>query len=110
MFYFEKRNEVMLMLSSYSLCLCVSPYQLLIGLTNLFETLYEYCSPEAISKAYFINTSNHSVCLHVYHPIFAGQRFGKLVTATRNTHTVIKELLEASFSIRSMTYQRKIGD
>jgi hypothetical protein len=39
-------------------------------------------------------------------PIVARQRLGKNVTAATNTHAKIEELLDASFSMRSM-YQRK---
>jgi hypothetical protein len=42
-------------------------------------------------------------------PIVAGQRLGKKIPAARNTHTTI-ELLAASFSMLSVSYQRKIGD
>jgi hypothetical protein len=67
-------------------------------------------APEPISTAYFINLSHQSVCLHVYPPIVARQGLGKNVTAATNTHATIEELLDASFSMRSMSYERKVGD
>jgi hypothetical protein len=74
-------------------------------------------APEPISTAYFINPSHQSV--YVYPlivarellgknpPIVATQRLGKNVAAAKNTHTAIEELLDASFSKRSVTYQAK---
>jgi hypothetical protein len=38
----------------------------------------------------------------------ARQRLGKNVTVATNTHATI-ELLDASFSVRSVSYQRKVG-
>jgi hypothetical protein len=61
-------------------------------------------APEPISTAYFINTSHRSVYLNVY---VARQRLGKNVTTSRNARAAI-ELLETSFSVRSVSYQRKI--
>jgi hypothetical protein len=43
-------------------------------------------------------------------PIVARQRLGKNVTAATNTHAKIEELLEASFSMPSVSYQRKVSD
>jgi hypothetical protein len=63
-----------------------------------------------ISTAYFTNPSHQSVCLYVYPPIVARQRLDKNVTATTNAHGVIEELLEVSFSMRSESYKRKVGD
>jgi hypothetical protein len=65
---------------------------------------------EHISTAYFINPSHQSVCLYVYPRVIARQRLGKNVTAETNTHETIEELSDASFSMRSVSYQRKIGD
>jgi hypothetical protein len=36
--------------------------------------------------------------------------FGKNVTAATNTQATIEELLDASFSMRSVSYQTKLGD
>jgi hypothetical protein len=65
-------------------------------------------APEPISKAHFINPSHQSMCLYVYPAIFARQRLGKNITAAMNTHT-IEQLFYAPFSIRTVSYQRKVG-
>jgi hypothetical protein len=64
-------------------------------------------APEPISTAYLKNPSHQSVCLYVYPPIVARQRLGKNVTATTNTQVTIDELLDSSFSMGSVSYQRK---
>jgi hypothetical protein len=65
---------------------------------------------EPISAEYFINPSPQSVCLYVYPSVVTKQRLGKNVTAATNTQTTIEELLDPSFWIRSVSYQRKGGD
>jgi hypothetical protein len=49
------------------------------------------------------------VCLYVYPLIVARQRFGRHVPMTTNARAAI-ELSEASFSVRSVSYQRKVGE
>jgi hypothetical protein len=67
--------------------------------------------PELISTAYFIiDPSYQSVCPYMYLPIVARQRLGKNVTAAMQTHATLEELLDAPFSMRSVKYQRKVGD
>jgi hypothetical protein len=39
-----------------------------------------------------------------------GKRLGKHVPAAKNTHTTIEELLDASFSVLSVSYQMKVCD
>jgi hypothetical protein len=58
-------------------------------------------------------------CVSVYPPIVARQRLGKNplivarqrlgrnVTSVTNTHATVKELLDASFSMWLVSYQRK---
>jgi hypothetical protein len=41
--------------------------------------------------------------------IVARQLFGKNVTAAMNTQTRIEEMLDASFSMRSVSCQRRVG-
>jgi hypothetical protein len=65
--------------------------------------------PEPISTAYFINPSQQFMCLQVYPTIVARQRLGKIFTVATNTQATKEELLEASFSMRSGSYQRKLG-
>jgi hypothetical protein len=66
-------------------------------------------APEPISTAYFINPSHQSFCLYVYPPLVARQHLGKSFTAARNTYA-IEDLLDSSLCMRSVSYQRKIGD
>jgi hypothetical protein len=61
-------------------------------------------TPEPISTAYFILPSHQSVPVYV-----ARQRLGKNVTAEMSTHA-IEELLDVSFSMRIVAYQRKVDD
>jgi hypothetical protein len=66
-------------------------------------------APEPISTAYFINPSHYSVCLYANPPIVAKQRLAKNVTAATNTHATI-ELFYESFSMQTVSYQKKVGD
>jgi hypothetical protein len=50
--------------------------------------------------------SRQSLCLYVYPPTVASQRLGKNVTAAMNTHATT-EMLDTSFSMRSVPYERK---
>jgi hypothetical protein len=65
---------------------------------------------EPISTVYFIIPSYQSTCLYVYPPIVARQRLVKNATMETNTHAKIEELLDASFLMRPLSYQRKVGD
>jgi hypothetical protein len=65
---------------------------------------------EPISTAYVISLSHQSVCLYVHPPIVGRQRLGKNVTAATRTRAIIEKLLDASFSMLSVRYQRKVGD
>jgi hypothetical protein len=62
-------------------------------------------APEPTSTAYFINPSYQSLCLYMYSPIVARQRLGKNFIAAKITHETIEELLDASFSMLSVSYQ-----
>jgi hypothetical protein len=62
---------------------------------------------ESISMAYFINLCHQSVCLHVYPSIVARQQLGKSVPRAINIHATMEQLLNASFSIRSLSYQSR---
>jgi hypothetical protein len=66
-------------------------------------------APEPISMAYLRNPSHQSLCLYVYPPIVARQWLGKNVFVAMNTQGAI-ELLDMSFSMRSVLYQRKVDD
>jgi hypothetical protein len=54
---------------------------------------------EPISTPYFINSSHQSV------PLVARHWLGKDVTELTITHVTVEELLDALFSMRSVTYQ-----
>jgi hypothetical protein len=76
-------------------------------------------TPKETSTANFINSSHQYVCLHVYPltvtikrlgkspPIVARQRLGRNYTAARNTQATIEEFWDASFSMRSVSYQEQ---
>jgi hypothetical protein len=64
-------------------------------------------APEPILMVYFINHFHKSVCLYVYPTIVARQRLCRHVPAQRLQATV-GELLDASFSVRSVPYQKKV--
>jgi hypothetical protein len=49
-----------------------------------------------------------SLCVYVYPIQLTRERLGK--NAATNTHETIKEFLEASFYMESVSYQRKVGD
>jgi hypothetical protein len=62
------------------------------------------------STAYFINPSHQSVYLYGYPAIVARQRHGKRYAAATNTHATMEELLDSSFSMRSLPYQKKMDN
>jgi hypothetical protein len=76
--------------------------------TNLYETWHVYHDTWANLNGMLINPFHQSVCLYVYPPIVAKQRLCKDVTAATNAQA-IKELFDASFSMRSMSHPRKVG-
>jgi hypothetical protein len=81
------------------------------SLLNLVICISWHLNPS--QTAYFINLSHPPIVarqrLSKSPPVVARQRLGKNDTAATNIH-VIEELLDASFSIRSVSYQRKVGD
>jgi hypothetical protein len=66
--------------------------------------------PELIPTVNFINPSHQSVCQYVYPLVVARQQLLKKVTAAMYTHAATEELLDPSFGMRSVSYQRKVGD
>jgi hypothetical protein len=50
------------------------------------------------------------VCLYVYPTLLTRQRLGKNIIAATNIRAAIEQLLDASFSMRSVSYQGKVGD
>jgi hypothetical protein len=75
---------------------------------NLMERGTYIMAPKCILTAYFINPFHQSVHLYVYPPIVDWQRLGENVTAAMYTHATIEELLDASFSLRYVSCQRKV--
>jgi hypothetical protein len=65
--------------------------------------------PKIVLTAYFLNPSHQYVCLYVYPPIVVRQLLGQNVTVATNIHATKEDLLDASFSMRSISYQRKVG-
>jgi hypothetical protein len=68
---------------------CLCPYKLLNGLTNLYQTWYVIKELEPISTAYFINPFHESLCLYMCPPIVAMQRLSKHVTAATTTRNKV---------------------
>jgi hypothetical protein len=70
---------------------------------------YEYnMAPEPISAGCLINTSSQYVLLYAFSTHFARQWLGKKVTKAIILEK-IEQLLEASFSMQFVSYQRKEG-
>jgi hypothetical protein len=102
-----------------AVCVCFPPPINFWMAEPIFMKLGMYnMASELISTAYFINPFHHSVCLCEYPnvvrqrpvkntPIVPEQRHCKNVAAETNSHARIEELLDASFSMRSVSYQRK---
>jgi hypothetical protein len=104
-----KRNKSRLMGSPC--CLCVSPSINYCMPVPIFMKLGIYImTSEPISTAYSVNPSQQSVQLYVCSPIVARQRLGKNVIAATNTQATKEEFLYTSFSMLSVSYQRRIGD
>jgi hypothetical protein len=62
---------------------------------------------EPTSTEYFINPSHQTLRLYMYSPTVARQRLSKNVAMATNAHATIEELLDASFSMLSVSYQGK---
>lgn len=50
------------------------------------------------------------MCLFVYVPVVARQRLRMNITAATNTGVTLEEFLGSSFSMHSVSYQRKVED
>jgi hypothetical protein len=64
---------------------------------------------EPISVAYLIYPSHPPVCLYVYPLSLIGNGSADTLSGQR-IHAAVEEFLKDSFSIRSVSYQRKVGD
>jgi hypothetical protein len=97
------------LISILSVCLCIHPVILRMP-EPIFMKLGTYImARERILTVYFINPFHHSACLCVYPLIVARQRLSRNVITATNTHTTLEDLLDVS-SMRSVSYQRKVGD
>jgi hypothetical protein len=92
----------------------------ILGFISINDLLTDHPSyimtPELILLAYLINSSQQSSCLCLYPPVVARQQLGKNpshvaikplgknITAATNIHVTIEEWLDASFTVRSMSY------
>jgi hypothetical protein len=106
-FSYFKINKKGLVKSPFSLS--VNPFELTFECLN--QSLRNFVcawhmSPSQRPTSYILPISL-CVCMCIP-PIVTGQRLGKNITAATNTYATI-ELLEASFSIRSLSYQKKVG-
>jgi hypothetical protein len=121
--YFEINNS-RLIRSSCCLYFCLSvysPYQFLNAWTNLYETWYVYDGTWAQLNG-ILHKFFPSVCVSVcvFPPIVARKQLSRRVPMAANTCNCLfipllllgngNRLLEASFCMWSVLYQRKIGD
>jgi hypothetical protein len=90
------KNKIEIMLFSCFLCVCPSSQKLSNYWTNLHKTRYLY------HGIWF-----HPNCMLI--PPVDDRLLSKHVTAAANIHTPIQELLETSFVLLFVSYQRKVG-
>jgi hypothetical protein len=78
---------------------------------SVYPLPINFWMPEPIfmKTAYFKHLS-HQLCLYVYASIVVRYRLSKNVTAAMNTRANIEVLLDAAFSMRSVSYKSKGGD
>jgi hypothetical protein len=95
------------MKSPWCLCICEPP-RINFWMPEPILLKFGMCimAHEAISTAYFINPSHPSVSVCVSFLTSLRKRSVKTLPQQR-THATIEELLDASFSMRSLTYERK---
>jgi hypothetical protein len=92
-----------------SVCLCNPlPINFLIAQPDFVKLGMYFMAPKPMCAAYFLNPFHQSECLYVYPSIVARQRLGKNVTTATITDATIEELLDTSFSMRSVSYQKKM--
>jgi hypothetical protein len=95
----------------HAVCVFVNPpYKLLNGWTNRYVCT-EYNGTWAhLNGALHKSFPSVYVCLYEYPHVVVRQRLSKNVTAATNTQAKSQELLDASYSLRYVSYQRKIRD
>jgi hypothetical protein len=96
---------------SHAVCVSVNPRTNFWTLELIFmKSGTHIMAPVPISTAYLRDPSHQFLCLYVYPSIVVRQRLGKNVTAAMYTHATIEELLDAWFSMLSVSYQWEVGD
>jgi hypothetical protein len=90
-----------------SVCLWIPPINFRMPEPNFMKLGMYIMVSEPNSTAY---KSLPSVCVCVYPLIISRQRLGKKFAAATNTHATKEEFLEASFSMRSLSYHEKLSD
>jgi hypothetical protein len=85
-----------------SVCQCITPIKFLMPEPIFMKLGICIMAPEPISTVYVINPSHQSVCLNLYPLIVARQRLGKNINVSTNTRARIEELLDATFSMRTV--------
>jgi hypothetical protein len=65
-------------------------------------------APEPVSTAYFMNPSHQSVCLYVYLRVSLLGNDSVDEFPWQRLQAIIEEPSDVSFSIRSLSYQRKV--
>jgi hypothetical protein len=107
------KNKCRLRRSPCCLCVCVSPHQIWMPEPIFIKLCMYTCimELEPIWTVHFIHLFHQSVCcLYLYYPVVARQGHGNHVPAAKTTRTTMEELLDASFSVRSLSYQRNADD
>jgi hypothetical protein len=99
------------MLSPCCLCvyMCIPPINFLLLEPVCMKLGIYVMAPEPISTAHFINSSHPSLCLYVYPTIVARQRFGRKHYRGNEYRRSNRRILDASFSVPSVSCQRKVG-
>jgi hypothetical protein len=87
-----------------SVCLCLPPINLWMP-KPIFMKLAVYIMAPEPNLNDILHKSLPWVCAFLY---VVRQRLSKNVTATTNTHETTEELLDASFSMQSMSHERRV--
>jgi hypothetical protein len=96
------KNEIRLMRAPCSLCVCLSPYKLLNAWTNMYEIWYVYHEIWTHLNVVF-HKSLRSVCVSVFvFPLLLLGNDSVYTLPRQRIHETIDELLNASFSVRSV--------
>jgi hypothetical protein len=108
--FWKSKSTLMSSPSCVCVCVCVSvsaPYQSLNGRSNLCETWYVYHGIWAHLNR-LLHKSLQSVFAFVRVSLLSLLGDGSVNTFPRRVHATIEELLDASFSMSSIFYQRRV--